>query len=261
MGDYLFYGLATALVTFSLLAVSLPNLLHGAISLIAAFFVTAALYIMLQLEFVALAQIMLYIGGIIIFMLIIILLTTGLGVEDRHKVPTSRRLAGAGISAVLLFGLLYAIGSKPSAILIEDVHRAAPVTMDDIGLRLFQIPIDNNAVVQNEDTLESFLKSMPEFNRDDPGNIKSIKPALNPAKLKVFRERLELIKKKKGKIDFNSILNNLQGEKSQIFAIDPDSGKEKVIPDININDVGLEKLTPEEIAEKHRKEENKNSNE
>ena len=130
-----------------------------------------------------------------------------------------------------------------------------------VTLRVRQIPIDNNAVVQNEDTLESFLKSMPEFNRDDPGNIKSIKPALNPAKLKVFRERLELIKKKKGKIDFNSILNNLQGEKSQIFAIDPDSGKETVIPDININDVGLEKLTPEEIAEKHRKEENKNSNE
>ncbi len=31
MGDYLFYALATALVTFSLLAVSLPNLLHAAI--------------------------------------------------------------------------------------------------------------------------------------------------------------------------------------------------------------------------------------
>jgi len=136
MGDYLFYGLATALVTFSLLAVSLPNLLHGAISLIAAFFVTAAFYIMLQLEFVALAQIMLYIGGIIIFMLIIILLTTGLGIENRHQVPNSRRLAGVGVSAVLLFGLLYAIGGKPSTVLIEDVHRAAPVTMDDIGLRL-----------------------------------------------------------------------------------------------------------------------------
>jgi NADH-quinone oxidoreductase subunit J len=136
MGDYLFYGLATALVTFSLLAVSLPNLLHGAISLIGAFFVTAALYIMLQLEFLALAQIMLYIGGIIIFMLIIILLTTGLGVKDRHQVPNSRRLAGAGVSAVLLFGLLYVIGSKSSAVLVEDVQRAAPVTMDDIGLRL-----------------------------------------------------------------------------------------------------------------------------
>ena len=136
MGDYLFYALATALVTFSLLAVSLPNLLHGAISLIGSFFVTAALYIMLQLEFVALAQIMLYIGGIVIFMLIIILLTTSLGVENRHHVPRSRRLAGAGVSAVLLFGLLYAIGSKPSSVLVGNVQRAAPVTMDDIGLRL-----------------------------------------------------------------------------------------------------------------------------
>ena len=136
MGDYLFYGLATALVTFSLLAVSLPNLLHGAISLIGAFFATAALYIVLQLEFVALAQIMLYIGGIIIFMLIIILLTTGLGVENRHKISNSRRLAGAGVSAVLLCGLLYAIGFKPSTVLVESAQRAAPVTMDAIGFRL-----------------------------------------------------------------------------------------------------------------------------
>ena len=135
MGDYLFYGLATGLVVFSLLAVSLPNLLHGAIFLIGAFFVTAAFYIVLQLEFVALAQIMLYIGGIIIFMLIIILLTTGLGVEDRHQVPILRRVAGVAVSVVLLGGLLTVLG-KPSAVLVDDVQRAAPVTMDDIGLRL-----------------------------------------------------------------------------------------------------------------------------
>jgi NADH-quinone oxidoreductase subunit J len=135
MGDYLFYMLATVLVSFSLLAVSLPNLLHGAISLIAAFFVTAALYIMLQLEFVALAQIMLYIGGIIIFMLIIILLTTGLGVEKRYTVPVFRRLAAAAISLVLLGGLFTVFG-KRSAVLVEDVQQAPPVTMDDIGLRL-----------------------------------------------------------------------------------------------------------------------------
>lgn len=142
MGDYLFYGLATAVVIFSLMAVSLPNLLHGAISLIAAFFVTAALYIVLQLEFLALAQIMLYIGGIIIFMLIIILLTTGLGVENRHQVPVFRILAGAGVCVVLLIGLQYVIGAKPSAVLGKNVQRAAPVTMDDIGLRFLSISKD-----------------------------------------------------------------------------------------------------------------------
>ncbi len=142
MGDYLFYALATALVIFSLLAVGLPNLLHSAISLIAAFFITAALYIMLQLEFVALAQIMLYIGGIIIFMLIIILLTTGLGLEDRYPVPNSHRLTGAGVSVVLLIGMQYAIGGNPSAVLVKSVQRAASVTMDDIGLRFLAINKD-----------------------------------------------------------------------------------------------------------------------
>jgi NADH-quinone oxidoreductase subunit J len=97
---------------------------------------TAALYIMLQLEFVALTQIMLYIGGIIIFMLIIILLTTGLGVEDRYQTPNSQRLVGAAVCATLLFGLLYAISGKQSVVLVKSVQRAAPVTMDDIGLRL-----------------------------------------------------------------------------------------------------------------------------
>lgn len=141
MNDILFYCLTTLLVVLSLLAVSLPNLLHGAVSLIGSFFVTAALYIMLRLEFVGLAQIMLYIGGIVIFMLIIILLTTGLGGENRYKVPNIRRVTGGGISAFLLFGLLYTLFRQPSPVLTE-THRAAPVTMDAIGFRLLSVGAD-----------------------------------------------------------------------------------------------------------------------
>ena len=74
MIDFLFYALATMLVLLSLMAVSLPNLLHGALSLIGSFFMTAALYIILRLEFVALSQIMLYIGGIIIFIMVIVII-------------------------------------------------------------------------------------------------------------------------------------------------------------------------------------------
>ncbi len=136
MTDYLFYTLASTLVGMSLLAVSLPNLLHAAISLIASFFVTAALYIMLRLEFVALSQIMLYIGGIIIFMLIIILLTTGLGRENRHPVHKSKRLTGIGISFSLLLGLTYTLYSNPSELLTQKTPLTPAITMDDIGFRL-----------------------------------------------------------------------------------------------------------------------------
>jgi len=140
--DILFYVLGGGLVLLSVLAVSLPNLLHGAISLIGSFLVTAGLYIILQLEFVALSQIMLYIGGIIIFMLIIILLTTGLGSENRHRVTAARRFTGLAISSALLAGLLCTLFSNASLLQGEAHRPAPPVTMDDIGFRLLSIGRD-----------------------------------------------------------------------------------------------------------------------
>jgi len=149
MTDFLFYALATMLVLLSLLAVYLPNLLHGAISLIGSFFVTAALYIMLQLEFVALSQIMLYIGGIVIFMLIIILLTTGLGTEDnRNRISLGQRFNRALLSLGLLYALLTFFPKAPSQLLPAATHRAAPVTMDDIGFRL--LSTENGFIVPFE---------------------------------------------------------------------------------------------------------------
>lgn len=142
MLDLLFYVLAAGLIILSSLAVSLPNLLHGAICLIGSFLMTAGLYIILQLEFVALSQVMLYIGGIVIFMLIIILLTTGLGAENRHRVTGVRRVTGLFVSAVLLGGLLYTLFRGPSMILDNEYQNGAPVTMDDIGYRLMSIGSD-----------------------------------------------------------------------------------------------------------------------
>ena len=149
MSDFLFYVLATMLVLLSLLAVSVPNLLHGAISLIGSFLVTAALYIMLQLEFVALSQVMLYIGGIVIFMLIIILLTTGLGEDDSlNRISLSQRLNRALIPMGLLLALFYFLGKTPSPLLQSATHRAAPVTLDDIGFRL--LSTDNGFIIPFE---------------------------------------------------------------------------------------------------------------
>ncbi len=149
MSDFLFYVLATMLVLLSLLAVSVPNLLHGAIALIASFFVTAALYIMLQLEFVALSQIMLYVGGIVIFMLIIILLTTGLGDDDKkNRIRMSERLSRALIPMGLLFALFSFLHRTPSPLLQSETHRADPVTMDDIGIRL--LSTDNGFIIPFE---------------------------------------------------------------------------------------------------------------
>jgi NADH-quinone oxidoreductase subunit J len=136
MTDLLFYILATAMVILSLLAVSLPNLLHGAIALVGSFFATAALYIMLQMEFLALAQIALYIGGIVVFMLIIILLTNDLGVDDRLSRVTLERQVGKVLIVVGLLAALFLFFKNNPSPLLTETHKAAPVTIDQIGIRL-----------------------------------------------------------------------------------------------------------------------------
>lgn len=136
MTDILFYGLAGLLILFSCLVVAVPNLLHSALSLIASFFVTAALYLLFKMEFVALSQIMIYIGGIIIFCIIIILLTTGLGDENYFKSRLSIKLIGVGLSALLLAVAIKFTMQAGKLEPLGETSRVAAGSMDQIGRRL-----------------------------------------------------------------------------------------------------------------------------
>mgnify|MGYP003511651650 FL=1 len=67
--DILFYIVAVFMIFAALLAVVSKNILRNAIFLIATFIGTAILYLMLQAEFMAMAQIMLYVGGVVVFII------------------------------------------------------------------------------------------------------------------------------------------------------------------------------------------------
>ncbi|MCI5160081.1 MAG: NADH-quinone oxidoreductase subunit J [Candidatus Electrothrix sp. AUS1_2] len=129
---------------------SLPNMLHSAIALIGSFLITAALYIMLHIEMLALAQIMLYVGGIVVFMLLIILLTTGLGVDDKLGRISAGKWIGKGlITGLLLTGMLYFFTENSSNFLDKSVAKsAAIVTIDQIGTRL--LSLENGFIVPFE---------------------------------------------------------------------------------------------------------------
>ncbi len=145
MTDSLFYILAGLLVFFSLLVVHLPNLIHSAVALIASFFVTAALYLLMQMEFVAVAQVMVYIGGIVIFVVMTILLTTRLGEVNRYPTSTGRLLGATGVSASLLAFFLSVVLTSPE----QFSHRMAAGpdagSLEAIGLRL--LATDRNGFI------------------------------------------------------------------------------------------------------------------
>jgi len=76
--------------------------LHSAVALICTFFGTAVLYFLLSAEFIAVAQVMVYIGGVVVFVVFTILLTSRLG-ERVQETSRSRKIVA------LVFSLLVVI--------------------------------------------------------------------------------------------------------------------------------------------------------
>ncbi len=80
------FGLIAALIVgAAVMVVTARNVIHAALWLIASFFGVAALYMLLEAEFIAVVQILVYVGAIAILILFAIMLTrqvTGEGVRQ-----------------------------------------------------------------------------------------------------------------------------------------------------------------------------------
>jgi NADH-quinone oxidoreductase subunit J len=88
----------------AMVTVSARNLFRAALGLLGVLLGTAVLFLLLQAEMVALVQVMVYIGGIMIFVLYAVLLTSELG--GRMARPSPPKLALAAAVAAGAFGYL-----------------------------------------------------------------------------------------------------------------------------------------------------------
>lgn len=95
--DIAFYVVAFVMVVMALCTVAVKNILQSAVFLIFSFVGTTILYLLLHAEFNALAQIMVYIGGVVIFVIFTILLTSHLG-EDAFSTKIPRFFAAFAMS-------------------------------------------------------------------------------------------------------------------------------------------------------------------
>jgi len=130
--DMLFYITAVIMVAGALLTVLVKNILHSAIALIGTFFSSAVLYFLLSAEFVAVAQVMVYIGGVVVFVVFTILLTSRLG-EKALEASKLRKVLAAIFSmvvAVLAAMLLKEVGG------LEQIAAEDFSSLDAIGKRL-----------------------------------------------------------------------------------------------------------------------------
>jgi NADH-quinone oxidoreductase subunit J len=102
-----FFGLAIFTAIGALIVALAPNLYHNALGLVMAFFGVAGIYALLEAEFLAISQILIYVGAISTLITFAIMLTRGMmfGRTSRYN----RQMLTASIMAGLLFFTLWGI--------------------------------------------------------------------------------------------------------------------------------------------------------
>jgi NADH:ubiquinone oxidoreductase subunit 6 (subunit J) len=108
-------GLAAALGT-----ILARNLVRAALYLVAFFFTIACQFVLLEAEFLAALQVLVYIGAVAIIMMFGIMLTRNITGDDPASSPSAWQVpglvAGLGVFLVLAFGITYqkGIGTRTS---------------------------------------------------------------------------------------------------------------------------------------------------
>ncbi|HNP87005.1 MAG: NADH-quinone oxidoreductase subunit J [Chloroflexi bacterium SZAS-1] len=145
----IFVVLAAFTLAAGVMVVTVKNIIHAALWLIASFFSVAAMYLLMEAEFIAIVQVLVYVGAISILVLFAIMLTrhvTGEGVRQLYK-----RWWIALIVAAALFGVLivptvfnYEWAVQPSG---AQISIASTVEIGTAFMREYLLPFEVASVL------------------------------------------------------------------------------------------------------------------
>lgn len=142
MDALLFWILAAAAVVASLLVIGQRNPMYSVLLLIVSFMALSGLYVLLGAPFVAVIQIIIYAGAIMVLFLFVVMLLN-VPSEDPPSGYHARLLGGAGprrLGAVLSFALVVELAWALRLLKEAPLPGAsqAPSSVKDIGVKLFQ---------------------------------------------------------------------------------------------------------------------------
>jgi NADH-quinone oxidoreductase subunit J len=103
MFKILFYTISALLLTMGILTVTSRKFFRSAVYLLGTLLATAGIYFMMALNFIAIVQIIIYVGGIVVLILFSILLTNT--AESKSSHPPVGKMIGAGIVSLAGFAL------------------------------------------------------------------------------------------------------------------------------------------------------------
>ena len=110
--DILFLSISMLIISSAIWVVLSPNLVHSAVSLLFTLFGVAALYVFLYADFMAAAQVIIYVGGILVLIIFGVMLTNKIDDQNISNKSNNRVPAGIFCLFLLYFQISAIISSK-----------------------------------------------------------------------------------------------------------------------------------------------------
>jgi NADH-quinone oxidoreductase subunit J len=109
-----FYTLAALILGFAILVVTTKDTVHSVLYLVLDFLFVAALYALLSAPFLAVIQILVYAGGIVVLYLFVVMLVNLKRPPEAHRDPARRTRLGFGLAVAVLaeLGAIALFGSN-----------------------------------------------------------------------------------------------------------------------------------------------------
>jgi NADH:ubiquinone oxidoreductase subunit 6 (subunit J) len=156
-----FWGLAVILVGSALAVVLTKNLFHAVLWLAFALTGMAGIFLLLDAEFLAAVQLLLYAGGVITIVVFAIVVTERLIGERLSQ--TSRHIAGGAIvTGALLWLIVRAIGLRPLAMTRPQMSGDLTRMIGESVLTKFVLPFELLGVLMLAAMLGAMYFARPE---------------------------------------------------------------------------------------------------
>jgi len=141
-----FYLIALITVVSAGVVAFSSNIIYSAFSLLGTFMGVAGLYIFLGADFVAAAQVLIYVGGILVLILFAVMLThriTDVAITNR----AAGRIPALIVVGVLIYLLIQSIRETPWVKAKEVVYAPTTAKIGDLFLEQYLLPFELASVI------------------------------------------------------------------------------------------------------------------
>jgi NADH-quinone oxidoreductase subunit J len=142
----LFLLLAAAAIAGAVSLILQRHPVHSALSLIVVMVALSGLYIMLEAEFIAAIQIIVYAGAIMVLFIFVIMLLNA-GAEERTNLSRAARYAGIPLAFIFLFELTYQVARATMPLVEQPAIADATRVLSLLIFQSFVFPFELTSIL------------------------------------------------------------------------------------------------------------------